>query len=218
MKKQRTAAVTGGAKAGKTGGDEAAWTPRIAGTYSLPALFVIALGVLAYLGQAELGYHHGQFSAAVYEPYGSAGDIPKEGGGVDRVKAGAAIYQSAGCVACHQPNGSGNPANGCPPLAKSDWVAEEGAGRLIRIVLHGARGKFTVSGQAWDSPSGMTPFGGNLSDEQIANVLTFVRQSTEWGNKAPEVTPEMVKAVRDKTASRTTQWTADELLKIQPNE
>jgi mono/diheme cytochrome c family protein len=60
----------------------------------------------------------------------------------------------------------------------------------------------------------MTPFGASMTDDQIASVLTYIRQSSDWGNNASEVTPEMVKTVREKTASRTTPWTADELLKI----
>lgn len=185
--------------------------PRL-GSYTAPASFFVLLACLAYLGQAELGYNHGLFSAGVYEPYTDFRSIPRVGGEINRVDAGRDVYAAAGCVACHQPNGSGNPANGCPPLAKSDWVLTEGPGRLIRIVLHGAAGPMTVNGKEWTG--NMTPFGPILSDDQIANVLTFIRQSPEWGNSASEVTPEMVKAVREKTASRTKQWTAAELEKI----
>lgn len=186
-------------------------TPKV-GSYTAPAAFFILLAALAYLGQAELQYHHGLFSAGVYEPYASLRDIPKVGGAVNRVDAGRDVYMAAGCVACHQPNGSGNPANGCPPLAKSDWVLAEGPARLIRIVLHGAQGPMVVNGQTWSG--NMTPFGPNLSDDQIANVLSYIRASPEWGNAASEVTPEMVKAVREKTADRSKPWTAAELEKI----
>ena len=51
-----------------------------------------------------------------------------------------------------------------------------------------------------------------LKDDQIANVLTYVRQ--EWGNKAPEVKAETVARIRAEVSGRTTPWTADELLKI----
>src|SRR5690606_26795027 len=114
------------------------------GRYSAPAGFFVAVGLLLYLGQAEGCYNHGLFSAGVYEPYADLRSIPRAGGEVDRVQAGRDVYAAAGCVACHQPNGSGNPANGCPPLAKSDWVLEEGPGRLIRIVLHGSQGPMEV--------------------------------------------------------------------------
>ncbi len=186
---------------------EASPMPSVS-SYSAPTGFFIALAALLYLGQAEGCYHHGLFSAGVYEPYTDLRSIPKLGG-PSPVDAGRDIYAAAGCVACHQPNGSGNPANGCPPVAKSDWVLAEGPARLIRIVLHGAQGPITVNGQSWNG--NMTPFGGVLSDEQIAHVLTFLRQSPEWGNSASEVTAEMVKAVREKESSRAAQWTAAEL-------
>jgi mono/diheme cytochrome c family protein len=182
------------------------------GRYSAPAGFFLAVGLLLYLGQAEGCYNHGLFSAGVFEPYADLRSIPRAGGEVDRVEAGREVYAAAGCVACHQPNGTGNPANGCPPLAKSDWVLEEDAGRLIRIVLHGSQGPMEVNGETWNGV--MTPFGPNLTDEQIANVLSFIRGSPEWGNSASEVTPERVREVREKTASRTRSWTAPELLQI----
>ncbi|MBL9134685.1 MAG: cytochrome c [Verrucomicrobiales bacterium] len=210
MKKSRTASQGNGPKPASS-----PVTPKV-GSYTAPAAFFVVLAILAYLSQAELGYHHGLFSAGIYEPYTDFRSIPKVGGEVNRVDAGREVYAAAGCVACHQPNGSGNPANGCPPLAKSDWVLAEGPARLIRIVLHGAQGPITVNGKPWNG--NMTPFGPVLNDDQIANVLTFIRQSPEWGNNAGEVTPEMVKAVREKTASRTTQWTPAELEKIPETE
>ena len=186
-------------------------TPRV-GAYTAPAGFFIGLAVLAYLGSAELGYNHGLFSTAVYEPYADLKSIPTAGGEVNPVDAGREVYAQM-CQACHQPNGSGNPANGCPPLAQSDWVLEEGPGRLIRLVLNGATGPITVNGKEWGSPAGMLAFKDALSDDQIAYVVTYIRQSPEWKNNASPVTAEMVKAVREKTASRTMPWTAPELLK-----
>jgi len=190
--------------------------PKV-GSYTAPAGFFIALAVLAYLGHAELGYNHGLFSAGVYEPYANLKSIPRAGGEVNPVDAGREVYAQM-CQACHQPNGSGNPANGCPPLAQSDWVLEEGAGRIIRLVLNGATGPITVNGKEWGSPAGMLAFKDALTDEQIAYVLTYVRQSPDWKNNAPAVTPEMVKAIREKTASRPNPWTAPELLKIPATE
>ena len=62
----------------------------------------------------------------------------------------------------------------------------------------------------------MVPWRDTLTDQQIADVLTYVR--SEWGNNAPEVKAEQVKAVRDKTAGRSGQWLADELLKVPETE
>ncbi len=185
--------------------------PRV-GNYTASATFFVLIAVLAYLAHAELGYNHGLFSEGVYEPYADFRAIPKAGG-PSRVDSGREIYASAGCVACHQPGGTGNPANNCPPLAKSDWVLAEGPSRLIRLVLGGGQGPITVSGKLWNGGV-MTAFGPNLTDDQVANVVTYIRQAPEWGNDASEVTPDMVKAIREKTASRTTAWTPDELLKL----
>lgn len=187
-------------------------TPKL-GSYSAPVAFFIVLAILTYLGHAELGYNHGQFSAGVYEPYADLRSIPKVGGEVNPVDAGRDVYAQL-CSACHQPNGSGNPANGCPPVAGSDWVMEEGPARLIRIVLHGAKGPIKVNGKEWGSAVGMLAFKDALTDEQIAHVITYVRQSPEWKNNASAVTADMVKSIREKTSSRGAQWTADELLKF----
>lgn len=186
--------------------------PRV-GNYSAPVGFFVGLAILAYLGHAELGYHNGRFSPGVYEPYADLRSIPRAGGEVNPVDAGRDVYAQL-CSACHQPNGSGNIANGCPPVAGSDWVLEEGPARLIRIVLHGAKGPITVNGKEWGSPVGMLAFKDALTDDQIAHVVTYIRQSPEWKNDASPVTAEMVQAVREKTASRSAQWTAGELLKI----
>jgi mono/diheme cytochrome c family protein len=62
----------------------------------------------------------------------------------------------------------------------------------------------------------MVPWKDALTDEEIAAVLTYVRQNPEWGNKAPEVKPQRVKAVREKTKSRNRPYSQEELLKVAP--
>jgi mono/diheme cytochrome c family protein len=131
---------------------------------------------------------------------------------VDMVAFGKKQYLSA-CVTCHQPNGLGQPGM-YPPLAGSEWVngSEE---RVIRIVLHGLSGPVTVAGQQFTGAVQMPNFGKggsyNWRDDQIAAVLTYVRQ--EWGNKAPAVTTEKVADIRTKE-NRSTPWTAEELSKL----
>ena len=112
------------------------------------------------------------------------------------------------CAACHQISGQGVPGV-YPPLAGSEW-AQGDEERIIRIVLHGLNGPITVEGKQFNNA--MASLGGVLKDDQIANVLSYVRQ--EWGNKAPEVKAETVARIRAEVSGRTAPWTAEELLKI----
>ncbi len=62
----------------------------------------------------------------------------------------------------------------------------------------------------------MTPFGGMLNDEQVASVLTYVRNS--FGNEASPVTPEQVEAVRTATADQKGYYSPAQLLEMHPME
>ena len=102
----------------------------------------------------------------------------------DRMKAGAIVY-TTNCMACHQQNGEGI-AGAFPPLAKSDYLMADKA-RSIKIIKHGLDGAITVNGKSFASV--MPALG--LSDEDIASVLTYVRNS--FGNKGAPVTVDEVK-------------------------
>lgn len=127
--------------------------------------------------------------------------------------AGQEIYFREGlCVTCHQPNGKGlDPA--FPSIEKSPWVTDN-AERLIKITLYGLMGPIEVNGKKYDGQVPMTPFGGMLKDQEIANVLTFVRNS--FGNQADPITAEQVKKVRDAQTGRLMLYTTEELLKEHP--
>lgn len=62
----------------------------------------------------------------------------------------------------------------------------------------------------------MTAFGAILSDEEIAGVLTYVRNT--WSNKAAPVLPATVAKVREATKDRSIFWKPEELLKAHPLE
>ncbi len=129
---------------------------------------------------------------------------------------GEEIYNREGfCVTCHQPDGKGLNASQFPPLAKSPWVTgnEE---RLIKITLNGLMGPLTLNGHTYPGQVPMTPYGGMLKDEEIASVLTFVRNT--FGNKASAISPEMVKKVREETKDKKGFYTPAELLKAHPME
>jgi mono/diheme cytochrome c family protein len=122
-------------------------------------------------------------------------------------EAGKAVYMRV-CFACHQPTGLGLPG-AFPPLAGSSIVTEADPGKIIRIVLHGLQGPIEVKGVKYNSM--MPPHGPQLKDKEIADVLTYVRNT--WENKATAVTVEAVAEVRAKDAARTTPWTWAELTK-----
>jgi mono/diheme cytochrome c family protein len=117
---------------------------------------------------------------------------------------GAAVYART-CIACHGLDGRGLPPV-FPPLDGSDWIAGPGE-RVVDVVLHGLMGPITVNGRRYDAA--MAPLGGQLSDQEIADVVTYVRQ--RWTNDAPAVTADVVAARRDKHKARATPWTAAEL-------
>lgn len=95
------------------------------------------------------------------------------------------------CMACHGQNGEGGPVG--PPLANSNWVSGP-VSNLIRIQFRGLMGPITVSGKEYNFPAPMAAMGAASTDEDVAAVLTFVRNS--FGNSAPPVLPEQVKALR----------------------
>ena len=117
---------------------------------------------------------------------------------------GEAIYMSR-CMSCHQTDGAGI-AGVFPPLNGTDWVVGD-KGRLIRIVLDGMMGETEVQGVVYSGA--MPPWKSFLSDEEVAAVLTYVRNA--WENDASAVTPQEVGLVREATKDRASSWTAEEL-------
>lgn len=95
------------------------------------------------------------------------------------------------CGACHGQNGEGVEGAG-PPLANSEWVTGP-VSNLVKIQLRGLKGKIVVAGKEYEFVAGMAPMA-YQTDEQIAGVLTYIRNS--FGNKAPAVTPEQVAPLR----------------------
>jgi mono/diheme cytochrome c family protein len=185
------------------------------GTEQAP-MWVIFLGfIVAIIAGGQLGPNVGGFDFNVSNPFASTrfpDPRPVDGtagAALDplqlAMKKGAATY--ALCGGCHQGSGLGVPG-AFPPLAGSDWVMG-GTERNIRVVLHGLQGAIKVNGADFAGPAPMPAQGAVLSDQDVANVLTYVRNS--WGNKGSLVTKEMVTAVREKEKARTAAWTAAEL-------
>ena len=129
---------------------------------------------------------------------------------------GKAIYEREGfCATCHQSDGQGLSASGFPPVAGTPWV-EGDQDRLIKLVLKGLQGPIEVLGKKYPGQVPMTPFEGMLKDEDVAAVLTYVRNS--FGNKASPITPERVAAVREATRGKNGFYSPSELLRQHPLE
>lgn len=127
---------------------------------------------------------------------------------------GSGIYEREGfCVTCHQPDGKGLSASQFPPLAGVPWVTGDEE-RLIKLTLNGLMGPIEVLGKKYPGQVPMTPFGGMLNDEEMAAVLTYVRNS--FGNNASAISPDKVKEVRDKIKDKEGFYLAEELLKEHP--
>jgi mono/diheme cytochrome c family protein/glucose/arabinose dehydrogenase len=127
--------------------------------------------------------------------------------------AGQKIYFREGhCVTCHQPNGKGlDPA--FPSLEKSPWVTQD-SDRLVKLAMYGLMGPMEVNGKKYDGQVPMTPFAGMLNNEEMASVLTFVRNS--FGNQAAPISAAQVEKVRAAYPGRVNFFTVDELLKDHP--
>ena len=128
--------------------------------------------------------------------------------------AGKAIYSREGfCATCHQEDGAGLEASGFPPLAGTAWAngSEE---RLIKLTLKGLMGPIEVLGKTYPGQVPMTQFGGLLNDEEVAAVLTYVRNS--FGNEASVIMPGKVKEVRAQVEGKTGFYAPEELLEVHP--
>ena len=101
---------------------------------------------------------------------------------------GAVLYKKY-CLSCHQANGTGVPKMN-PPLIKTSYVTGDKS-KLIKWVLQGSVEHVEIDGEDY---SNNMPAQNALTDQQIADVLTYIRGS--FGNKASAVLPAEVKTVR----------------------
>lgn len=101
---------------------------------------------------------------------------------------GQIIYNTY-CRACHQADGRGVPGMH-PSIVNTRWVADSDT--LIMTVLKGVRGPIEVNGESFNQ---IMPAQDYLTDQQIADVLSFIRIS--FGNDYPPIDVEQVKRARD---------------------
>ncbi len=107
------------------------------------------------------------------------------------MKRGAAIYSDA-CASCHLENGVGQPRF-FPPLGKNAVVQQRDPTSIVHLVLAGGR---VGPSATRPSPMTMPSFAWKLSDQEIADLSTFLRNS--WGNQAAPVGADQVKRQRER--------------------
>jgi nitrite reductase (NO-forming) len=123
----------------------------------------------------------GFISGISFIPHSSRKELPVQ------TKNGKEVYIQY-CQNCHMENGEG--LEGVyPPVAKTKYV--KNTNKIIDVILYGQFGKVKVNGKKYNTDM---PAQDYLTDEQIADVLTYIRSN--MGNKYPAVTPEQVKARR----------------------
>lgn len=154
-----------------------------------------ALGMLKVEGPEDKEIYSGKISDEIYLPEGGTiqdmtGPAPTQVPAKnlsERIQHGKRVFEGT-CMACHQSNGEGV-AGAFPPLAKSDFL-NANRKRAMQIVAGGLTGPVTVNGKTFNSVMPAQ----QLSDEDIANVLTYVYNS--WENSGGEILPTEVKAQR----------------------
>ncbi|HUA56005.1 MAG TPA: cytochrome c [Candidatus Sulfotelmatobacter sp.] len=102
---------------------------------------------------------------------------------------GQTVYQTR-CASCHGADGRGMPPD-YPPLAGNPSIQMESAVNPIRMVLNGGLPPGTAGNPM---PYGMPPFAQNLSDDDVAAVVTFIRAA--WGNRGAAVSASQANALR----------------------
>lgn len=155
-----------------------------------------ALGMLKVEGEENKKLYSGKQREGVYQPEGGTiqempGETPAPPTAVsktERVEVGRSVYAKT-CQACHLSEGQGMEGV-FPPLANSDYLNAD-VDRAISAVVKGLTGPITVNGKEYNSIMTAQV----LSDEEVANVLTYVYAN--WGNNQKEVTPTMVSRIRN---------------------
>jgi len=167
-----------------------------------------------FLGGLYLAYHSGGFRSDVYE----SNAVSWAGGGaqtaekVDPKVVGKRLY-SQNCVVCHQATGLGV-AGQFPPLAGSEWVnsdSKHGENHLVLLMLHGHQGPMSVKGGNYNNAM---PQWKQLSDDQIASILTYIR--SDWGNNASPIEPSFVAGIRSEHKEQSDPWTQSQLMAMPP--
>lgn len=179
----------------------------------VPLWFLALAMVLLFWAGLYLAFYSGGFKSEVFNPEvvsWSGGGANAAPASIDLKAIGKKVFGQT-CAICHQETGLGVSGQ-FPPLIGTEWVLSQdwhGDNHLVKQILYGMQGPITVKNTPFNNA--MAPWN-QLSDQQIAGVLTYIRSS--WGNDAPPITPEFVAKVRAETKPRSEPWTMPELKAI----
>ena len=158
-----------------------------------------ALGELRVEGSENKAIYSGKQAESEYRATDSsltgssasmATNVPSSADPSARIIAGERLYKTY-CMGCHQAEGQGMQGT-FPPLAKSDYLLTDKS-RAIAAVLNGLTGPVEVNGQRYN---GVMPPMGHLKDDEIADILSYVRQA--WNNGGDAVSAAEVAESRAK--------------------
>jgi len=107
------------------------------------------------------------------------------------VARGKTIYLQR-CMVCHQADGGGVPKLNAP-LDASSTVNGSDISKLVKYIVKGLNDRIEIDGEFY---ANAMPAADDLKDQQIADVLTFIRNN--WSNKAGPITLTQVKQIRSK--------------------
>lgn len=120
----------------------------------------------------------------------------------ETIELGRQVYST--CLTCHGPAGRGQ-LGVYPPLGGSAMVNGDPE-PFAKILLHGLQGRLETAAGEINSLMPRPPI---ESDEEIAAVMTYVRQA--FGNQAAPVSVDLVRAVRERHRDRIEPWRVEEL-------
>lgn len=173
------------------------------GTEPVPTWLSFLLGGILFFGGFYVAKYDADFRPHVYDGIENLSDpaawdpasVPRTE--EELIRVGRKIYRH--CQQCHQLDGRGQ-GDQYPPLAGSEWVDGDKASpeALIQMLLYGIGGEIEVIGKKYTGQ--MPGWGGQMRDDEIAAVLTFIRQ--EWGNQAEPIFPDAVSEVRRRVGLR----------------
>ena len=182
------------------------------GFLQAPLIFVFVFGCLIFVCSIQLAHTTNDFQLHPPKEIVELTPEEKEALRLERkISSGEKVF-AVRCASCHQANGLGI-AGQYPPLDGSNWVTSD-PGIITNIIIKGLKGEIVVKGETYGTSAAVNMAAVAISDREIANVVTYVRQA--WGNNAEEIFEDEVASIRSESAEQQDQWTGDQIISMYP--